>query len=69
MTNDTVKNEAVIEIASCSVSIVARPIEIKIPHEEPKVIIPNLQIIKPIHKIIPGRLPVRAVDNHKGPGF
>jgi hypothetical protein len=40
-TNDIIKNQRVIEIASRSIPVLIRPIEIEIPNNEPEVVIPN----------------------------
>jgi hypothetical protein len=69
MTYDIIEDESVIKISSWSISIIRGSIEVEIPNKQPKIIVPNVQVVQPINKNVPGRLPAGAINYNKSPGL
>jgi hypothetical protein len=67
VTNDIIEDERVLKISPCFISVLSVSIKIKVPNEHPKLIILNLQVKKPINKLISSRLSTRTIHHNKIP--
>jgi hypothetical protein len=64
MVNYIVEDKSVIELSSRPISILIISVEVKISHNQPKLLIINFQAIEPINKLVPSRLPARTINHH-----
>jgi hypothetical protein len=67
VTNDIIEDERVLKISPCFISVLSVSIKIKVPNEHPKLIILNLQVKKPINKLISSRLSTRTIHHNMIP--
>jgi hypothetical protein len=57
-----------LEITPSFITVFSISIEIKVPQKHPELFILNLQIKKPLDKMVSSRLPTGAINHNKIPG-